>query len=458
MRVQEQSQCITVLALVPSRMSRRYRASVPIKIGVGAQEAVLCTNSLSSTGCTICGEPPVWLANQCNVALLLPDATLEVSGVGAVRRKRDGIVELHLEWSLDAPSTQQLVAALQAVDVEPSSESKAAFLQAENALLHTEILHTEEQRRKGYQFLYLLVLAYFGYTVAPYRVFGQVSVEMMALYAIAGIWIALILLFHCARFFDYVGSALRRRSRLYKAMAANRGWLFAHDPYYFAKSVMPTAPTLDDLRAFKTEENDENEAVLHSVGFHFSTVAFQLVLQSFFVLGLFYFLSLLVRAYDLRLVAKIRIVPLEATGQHDLFKLDYFTVALCGGSLLLYLWLQFFGGKVMSFEKRVWESQRLSTRRPNPRFPSQAFFRAHPAIVIAGRAGVWLLVSVGVLSLGLFSPSVRSNAGLLIIHLLDARLVLGLAAVFLAIKALSVISHVREADREDKGAKPVRSR
>jgi hypothetical protein len=443
------------MVALPSRSARRYQANLPIELKVGNRTGTFCTNLISASGCVVCGEPPDWVADVCAVRLPLPrQKTLELPVVRATRSERG---DLHLAWELSADQAAMLTRLLRSIEVEPSADAKTHFLTRENELIHSEILHLDVERRRGNQFLMVLVAAYFAFTIAPYRVFESISVEMLAVYAIAGMWASVMSLLHCTRFLDFLGLSVRKRAHLYKALAGNRGWVFAHDPAYHAKGLMPLGSRYDDALAWRTSFSDNRERFAQWIKYQKSTIGHMVLLQSLFVAGCLYFASMAMRAYDLGISGGSVMVPTPKGGPLDLFDRQEFGLALAAFCLVPLGWMHLLGNKVLSFQKRVWEARRISSIRPNPRFLDGAFKDQQVELYKLFHAAPWALLIYGIVALPLASSLVRARVpGLasFVYHPISLALV---AAALVIIKVVYIRATLRAASKADRDSQPIRA-
>lgn len=446
--------------MVQTRAARRYRASLPIELRNGTNVGAFCTYAISASGCIVCGDRPNWLPNKCSVRILrpigeaieIPDAVVQIRGT-------PGLEELHLVWELAPATTRDLVEYLRNVDVEPSADAKAGFLQSENQLIHAEVLHLENHRRLGYQFLFLLIGAYFAYTVAPFKLFERsvMTVEMMAFYAIAGLWASIIILFQCNRFLGFLAASLRRRAHLYKALACNRGWLFAHDPHYFAKSIMPLGARFDDKRAWRMPYADESEKHAQWITYNAASIYFHAFLQAVFVLGCLYYLSLMLRVYDLRIVGNEQFVKGTPDDTLDLFKMNDFRWATVCFVVVPIGWLQLMTNKAAGYHKRIWEARRITETRPNPRFVDAAFAQDHPTMHrLLERGATLALAAVSVAGAAFLYAPLR-NAPYEHLQAVCLAAIIVFAVMFLTVKIAHSRAVFEAAGRTDKEIKPLRS-
>jgi hypothetical protein len=244
-----------------TRFARRYQASIPLEAvvemkgetGTVVAHRILCSHEISTNGCVICVDPQDEIIGVQSVHIHVGGGKtidIVVDGKPIVSESRD---VARLAWkSLHAHDAARLVRYLERVPHGVPQDAKADFLESENSVMHNEIMNIESRRQRGFHLLFLLIAAYFAYLAAPYRVFSGangMSSEQLLLFGFVGVWVSVMLCFHCIRFQDFLSRANRRISHLYRSIGANRGWVFAHDPHYFTRTVMPLGTQFDSWRA-----------------------------------------------------------------------------------------------------------------------------------------------------------------------------------------------------------------
>lgn len=317
-----------------------------------------------------------------------------------------------------------------------NTDEKIKYIIEEQRLLVESINFLESGKRSGYRFLFLLVGAYFAYLSAPYKFLPVSSTEMAVVYAIVGIWASAMIFHHSDRFLHFLGIKVRRKTFFYRAISANRAWIFKDDMGYAGITVFPPRINFEEPRV-----RNLRERFAETIDYNASTTLFIFFLQALFTFGATYFISIFLRALEQK--------DFIANGQLVLFDAGYFKRTLVAFNFLIIGWIQFSGNECSHFQRMIWEARRITAERPNPQCLGKAFGESQPVLYKTFIVLMWVVFLYSLLGLLTLIPSFRNSGNLLMVHVLDLWVTFLVAAIFFAGKILFGIAQITAESRAD---------
>jgi hypothetical protein len=344
-------------AATTKRRDRRFRAYIPLRVTVNGHQRVLVPRDISASGCYFDYKDGEFRDDKCQVEIILDDGKPPLQFDATQSRREPGF---KITWhGLDAEQSARLYAHLLNKSTEPSTYSKAAYIHWEQRNICVTLRDIEDRKHKAYTFLYGIVVAYFVYLCSPLHLFTISTPEQVGLYALCGIWISIIALYHSMRSFSWLGSINRQRAFLYHALETNRSWVFANDGSYYSKTVYPLGTRYDESRI---SPNDSRQRHALDIKYNWASPLFHCGIQALFAFGLVLFLSI-------GLCAVRDPQHIDKNFKEAVFANACFRTALVGLVGLPLCWLHFWGNTTSRYHKLTWEARRISAETPNPKFP-----------------------------------------------------------------------------------------
>jgi hypothetical protein len=377
-----------------SRRDRRFRTYVPLHVTTkdGACHAIV-PRDISASGCYFDYKNAGFNAGEteCKVKIIFDDGSpLEFD---ATSKQLDP--GFRVTWTLNAEDSARLHAFLLKKSSEPSTYAKAAYINWEQRNICVMLRDIEDRKHKAYTFLYAIVGAYFVYLAAPLHLFTPSTPQHVGVYALGGIWVSLIMLYHSMRFFSWLGSITRQRAFLYHALETNRSWIFANDGSYYAKTVYPLGTRYDETRV------SQDRPFALDIKSNWASPLFQCGIQALFAIGLVLFISI-------GLCAMRDPDHINDSFKATVFSNQCFRATLVGLVGLPLCWINFWGNTTSRYHKYIWEARRISPQRPNPKFPENVLKKDLPPVHIIFTTLQWLIVTYAILALVLLFADLRS--------------------------------------------------
>jgi hypothetical protein len=427
----------------PRRQHRRYNVDVPVEIQANGGRKVLIPDEIGLGSCYFRFRPPKGVGAASKTVQILLDQPIAPKNVEYFDRKnvlpkyRNVLDGFGFKWDIERNDVARFEDKLQAND-EVKETGKIEFITREQDYLLRDIRHREESRLSRVRLLFVMILAYLAYLIAPYKFLPtHVNAEFAAFYALGGIWAAISLTVYTQRLVRFCGVSFRNKVMAYKAINLNRAYLFANDDAYYNHTIFPIGETYDESRVWSYSTNSDqnrNEKYPSEVPKSGYPPMYFFFLEGLFVGGLIHFIGMLVRAFsgssfmlDEQVVSLslsnliLRIFPTASilTSGHisslDLFSKEYFQISFIGSIGIIVLWIQLAGNQCLRYHRLVWEAKRIKIERPNPRYTGRALWSYKP-LKYFFRAVPWML-AVYALSCSLyFVPAIRASESVFVGH------------------------------------------
>ena len=449
-------------SMTTRRRFPRFRSQVPVKITSRAGDVCqLIPDDIGAAGCYFScrGEELSSIEGINSVEIPLgAGRSITCRRVRVVEPPRGPSKHRHrlglaLHWEVDPDDQTLLQDHLRRNDRGAGTWHRIAFVVAEQKALNAQILALDEGRQKRWQVLLTLVLVYVAFLAAPTRVNLNPSAAALFFYAVAGVWGSIALLVHADRLLEYLGYHTRERTYLQCAINCNRGYVVGDDPQFYANTVFPMTVLYDKSRAWSqvtdTDKFYDIEMYPQRTRRSLYPVWYIVFLQILFLGGLYYYLGILLGYQDQHMNTGT-LNPL------DTFNLGATVAAASVGATFCLVWIQFIGNCCLHYHRALWEANRISPARPNPRATGAAFERRAEARwigwVLVLCASFSVVVLVGAIAEGLFKkqPIMRtwlaSNAW---------PYTLGVVVLFLFAKVLETRLSLKWESDIDVHAKPL---
>lgn len=230
------------------------------------------------------------------------------------------------------------------------NEHERSFLTLEMAHMWDRYKQLQEKNKYITNTVFRLYMVLFLFAAAPFTLQHFTSTGISRVWGFGGVWLAFAVWFFCDRSFRAYGTHWFEKTFCLRQIDQIRKIMVGLSDRYNRHSLFPTTP-----------ERDRKEVREHT---HISRSQVKYTVYFYKFVSLF-------QPFYLILFTSLILFPNEMSDPNSTITRALFFRVLLGFSFIFFAWLMLSMNRCFGILKNTFRARRISTRRPQPKFPSE---------------------------------------------------------------------------------------